>query len=368
MVFYLITRGVCLGKTKFSERQKGIYMIRNIGFWQSLLILQITAGMLMTSGCTPPQQTPLQNPQDEPFVVSDEGLKDQAIGLYVDAMMLNDLNDREEALRKLNSAIEMNPQFAIAYSLKGDILQEMDQFEDSAAAYEQATIHDPWSFKDFFNLGKVTQAIKQWARSARAYISACELDPEHFEAHYGAAQSLYQLEDYDQSLQYAHKAKEIDPKQFGVELLLGDLHEAQQDHMEAINAYRRALELEGNDPKIMISLSRAYLRSGRYSSAKELLSDVVAMEPGNSLAYQYLGFAQLKLKEIDKAVESYTLAAQADENDWMAHKGLGVAFMLQSMKDQDDTLEAKAIEEWTISLQIKPEQPKLKELRDRYSN
>lgn len=329
-------------------------------------------------GCEQPQQSaidpnmlvaqqPITGTAVPQPVPAPEDQREKAVSMYVDAMMLNDLNEREEAIRKLNYAIELDPKFALAYSLKGDILQGMEKYEDSANAYEQASINDPWSFKDFFNLGKVCQVIKQWARAAKAYVSACTLEPKHYPAHMGAAQCYFELKDYDNSLAYAEKAKILDPNQVDPELLLGDLFEAKSDHLQAINAYRRALELKGNDPTVMVALARAYLRSGRYSAAKELLTDVISMDPKNSIAYQYLGFSQLRLKETAEAVESYRQAVNADENDWMARKGLGVAYMLMAMKGQDgEQLRALAVEQWNISLQIRPDQPKLRELIQRY--
>ncbi|MHC5119707.1 MAG: tetratricopeptide repeat protein [Planctomycetota bacterium] len=343
--------------------------------WLTLTILCFSATCFV--GCDQMQQSAIdpnmlvtQQPETAapvPVVQATQDQQDQAVSLYVDAMMLNDLNEREEAIRKLNYAIELNPKFAQAYSLKGDILQGMEKYEDSANAYEQATINDPWSFRDFFNLGKVCQVIEQWARAAKAYVSACTLDPKHYPAHLAAAQCYYELKDYDSSLPYAEKAKILDPNQVDPEMLLGDLYEAKQDHLQAINSYRRALELKGNDPTVMVALARAYLRSGRYSSAKELLTDVISMDPKNSIAYQYLGFAQLRLKETAEAIESYRQAVNADENDWMARKGLGVAYMLMAMMGQDgERLQALAVEQWNISLQIKPDQPKLRELVQRY--
>ncbi len=351
-------------------------MFKNSIPTMSFVVLILLSGIICFSGCEQSQKNTVdpnmlvaEYAEDTAVVAPPEASQEQAVSMYVDAMMLNDLNEREQAIRKLNLALELDPKFSLAYSLKGDILQGMEKYEDSANAYEQATIHDPWSFKDFFNLGNVCRVIKQWTRAAKAYVSACKLDPQHYPAHLSAAQCYYELKAYDNSLAYAEKAKVLDPNRADPELLLGDLFEVQKDHTQAINAYRRALELEGNNPAVMVSLARAYLRSGRYSSAKELLTDVIAMDNKNSMAYQYLGFAQLKLKETVEAIRSYQQAVEVNENDWMAHKGLGVAYMLMSMKNQnDEKMRALAVEQWNISLQIKPQQPKLSKLIKQYSN
>ncbi len=337
--------------------------------WAFLLLAMLVLG---TVGCQQPQA---QQP-DEAGPETLEGIDSmpaeeqqmQAVSLYVDAMMLNDLSEHEKAIEKLNRAVELDPEFALAYSLKGDILQNTEQYEDSADAYERAAELDPWSFKDFFNLGKVCQLIEQFARAVKAYVAACKLDPQHYPAHIGAAQCYYELKELEDAKTYAEKAKELGPDQAEPEQLLGDIFEEQKDHTQAINAYRRALELEGNQPDIMVALARAYLRSGRYSAAKELLTDTIDMQPDNGIAHQYLGFAELKLKNTQTAIDSYKRAVEIDENDWMAHKGLGVAYMLMAMKDRDETMQAKALEQWNISLQIKPDQPKLKKLLERYTN
>lgn len=324
--------------------------------------------IIALSGCAASQKTEAGAEPNAPKAVSVDAKAD-AVSLYVDAMMLSELDEREQALLKLNSSLELDPHFAMAYSLKGDILQKMERYEDSAAAYESATSYDPWSVKDFFNLGKVYQILKQWARAAKAYVTAVQLEPTHYGANLGAAQSYYELKEYENALTYAQKAKELQPEDAAPEKLLGDVFEGQKDHVQAINSYRRALELKGNDPNLMTDLARAYLRSGRYSSAKELLADVIELNPQNGIAYQYLGFAQLKLKETQEAVSSYAKAVEVDENDWMARKGLGVAYMLQAVKESNnEKLQAQALEQWNISLQLKPDQPKLKQLIDRYSN
>lgn len=305
---------------------------------------------------------------DDMLALQREQQRQQAVSLYVDAMMLNEINDHAAALRKLELATELDESFALAYSMKGDLYQAEQQYEQSADAYERAATLDPWSFKDFFNLGKVSRILKQFARAANAYVAAARLDPTHYDANLGAARSFFELKDVGQAHQYAQKAKEIDPTQADPELLLGDIFEERKEHLEAINAYRRALELQGNQPKVMIALARSYLRTGRFSSAIELLADVIAQEPDNGLAYQYMGFAQLKLKDTEKAIESYKTAVQLGTDDWMAHKSLGVAYMLWAMQNNnDEKIKALAVEQWNISLQINPDQPQLRDLRAKYN-
>ena len=346
-----------------------------------LFLFGLSFVCILFVGCQPAQQLPAgpdEMTDQAGEMAPDAGISQemliqeqrmQAVSLYVDAMMLNDLNEREKAIEKLNMAVNLDPEFALAFSMKGDLLQEMEEFEDSADAYEKATELDPWSFKDFYNLGKVCQVIKQFARAVAAYVAACNLDAEHYPAHIGAAQCFYELKEFDTSMTYANKAKELGPDRADPEKLIGDLFEEQKDHTQAINAYRRALELEGNQPTIMVSLARAYLRSGRYSAANELLTDAIKMEPDNGMAHQYLGFTLLKLKNTQSAIASYEQAVKIDDNDWMAHKGLGVAYMLLSMKNRnDETLQARAIEQWNISLQIKDDQPKLRKLLEHYTN
>ncbi len=326
--------------------------------------------ILVCIGCQVPPEAAEKSSDDQ---LTEELLRqelaqrrDQAVALYVDAMMLSELNDHAEAIRKLEMATDLDPDFALAFSLKGDIFQQIQDYEKSAQAYEKATKIDPWSFRDFFNLGNVYQILKDFAKAVKAYVAACNLDPGHFEAHYKAARCFYTLQEYDQSMEYARMAKAIDPQQPGPEILLGELFESRKDHVEAINAYRRALELEGNKPEIMLPLARAYLRSGRYSAARELLAVVADMEPDNSMAHQYMGFALLRLRELPEAIESYKRAVETADQDYMAHKSLGVAYMIQFFSNRDEASKALALEQWTISLQINPDQPKLKQFLTQY--
>jgi len=321
----------------------------------------------------------------------------KAVKLYVDAVMLNDAGQNDQAVEKLNFALRANKRFSLAYSLLGDIYQQNKDYEKSIAAYEKATEMNPWSFRDYLSLGKVCQVTERFSQAAGAYTKVCELEPDNSEAYINAARCYYEIKDYNNVLVYGEIARKFDPNASDVQRMLGDIYELRKDHQQAIALYKMALETDSDNPKIMTSLAVVYLRTNRNQEAKELLTSAIQIKPDNSAAYQYLGYCYLRLREqtieshrseltadsnaplieqtvrgyLNDAIQSYSKAIEINDKDWEAYRGLGVAYMLRALDNRDDALKAKAIEQWRASLDIKPDQPrreKLLELMRKYSN
>ena len=260
----------------------------------------------------------------------------------------------------------------MAYSLLGKIYLQQNKLPESAQAYQKVVELNPWSFEDFRALGRVYQLMCDFPSAAVAYTRACELDAQSCEVQYGAAEAYYKLGDYETALAYGKAAKGLAPKDSETERLIGDICSACSDNEMAIEAYRRSLELKGSNPKAMLSLAVAYLRTDQYDSAKQLLESIVAMEPSNAVAWRHLGFVYLKQREMDTAVQKYLKAVEIDPNDWRAHKGLGVAYMmkygvLKSLEDsQAPDFRNLAIRHWSRSLDLNPAQDKLLKLYRKY--
>ncbi len=109
-------------------------------------------------------------------------------------------------------------------------------------------------------------------------------------------------------------------------------------------------------PQTSLQLAYGHLKAGRFQLAKEMLASVITAQPNNSTAHQYLGYCNLKLGDIDEAIENYATAVDLNGADWEAHRGLGVAYMVKARSDSDSDLAGKAVEQWRISLDIKPDQ------------
>jgi len=319
------------------------------------------------------------------------------IDFYVNAITMQEMGKPEEAIENLDMAIEKQEDFSLAYSLKGDIYQQMDEFGKSAEAYQKATELNSWSFHDFFNLGKVYQIMEKIAEAVKAYVRACDLEPDHLQAHINTAKCYSELGQYEQALIYGKQAQQINPDMPELHEILGDIYQKKDDQEKAISAYKRALELNSNNPQIMTSLGISYLKSDRTEPARELLESAAKIDPKNSKVLRSLGYCYLKFYEeagakyrqalqqgsedkayLDKlkrqskqmlamALENYRMAVNADPDDWDAHRGLGVAYIIEGKTDDGSVEEInkqKSITHWRTSLQINPDQPRADRLRD----
>jgi len=144
-----------------------------------------------------------------------------------------------------------------------------------------------------------------------------------------------------------------------------------KDYGQIIESAENELGINGDNPDVMMQMAYAYLKIQRFELAKETLTSVIQLQPFNNTAYQYLGYCHLKVGDVDKAIESYYTAIELDDSDWEAHRGLGVAYILKARADRDESLKARAVEQWRISLDIKPDQlnrDALVKMIDAYSN
>jgi tetratricopeptide (TPR) repeat protein len=113
---------------------------------------------------------------------------------------------------------------------------------------------------------------------------------------------------------------------------------------------------DNGNPRIMMSQAGVHLKAGRYELAIELLWAVIQIQPRNNTAYQYLGYCQLRLDDVDEAIDSYSRAIQLNDKDWQAHRGLGVTYMMKMRDTEDKVLSTKAVDHWRLSLDINPDQ------------
>ena len=91
------------------------------------------------------------------------------------------------------------------------------------------------------------------------------------------------------------------------------------------------------------------------------------MDPHLSTAHERLGHTLYRQEKLDEAVDTYERAITLNPRDGVAHAGLGVVRMTQYLADPSQAaLRTEAIEHWHRSLELEPNQPKLRKLLAKY--
>jgi tetratricopeptide (TPR) repeat protein len=278
--------------------------------------------------------------------------------LYLDAVALRELGQNELAVNKLNAVVAADPGFALAYAELGKAHQALGEREKALTAFEQAAKLAPWSVEGYLNLGAVRAALGKYLQAAEAYARASELDSKSFEALQGAVECYLKAGQPTKALVYCQLAEKSGVKPREALSLLARTYEAQKDYDQAIGVYRRLLALAGDDPNVLLPLGVACMKAGQYDRARPILISVSQRRPENGAVWRDLGYCLLKLGDIDQAMQVYRKSVELDASDWEAHRGLGVALVLQARESKDARLQAEAVRHWRRSLVIKPDQPK----------
>jgi TolA-binding protein len=109
----------------------------------------------------------------------------------------------EEALGRLDHAIQDDPTFAEAYLLKSYLrLDVLPQLDEALAAGQQAVKHAPDNADAFYQLGQVHEKMGHYKEAEAAFLQAAKLNPENPDVHFSLG-TLYedQLNDNAKSIE-----------------------------------------------------------------------------------------------------------------------------------------------------------------------
>ena len=292
----------------------------------------------------------------------------RAVRAYVSAVTLQQAAFDEDAIIQLHEAVRLNPEFSLAHSMLGSLYRKNNQYEKAAVAYEVACMLDPWAFEDHYNLGYVYKVLKKFTEAIRILKRACQLQPDHPEANYTLAVCYYETKNYTQAAKFCSRAAKLSPNNEKILVSMGDIYGKMGDSHEAVNAYKQALELNPYDTDIMRRLGLVYVRMKRFGPASNILQKSIAAAPTNPDMHLAMGYCYLTGQKLQMALEAYRRAAQLDRKNHQAFNGMGVTqILLYRQNPQDHQLADEAIKNWNHSLEINPNQPKIKRFIVKYT-
>ncbi len=99
----------------------------------------------------------------------------------------------EEAARHLQKAIEIYPQYAVAWNLLGDIYLRQDQLEKARQAFSESMKADPKYIRPYLGQATIEMRSRQFTELIETTGTLLRLDPTHGTASYYKAVGHYSL-------------------------------------------------------------------------------------------------------------------------------------------------------------------------------
>jgi Tfp pilus assembly protein PilF len=154
---------------------------------------------------------------------------------------------------------------------------------------------------------------------------------------------------YDQAQAVLVKAIQRFPNEEQVYFLQGSLYEKQKKYEEAEKAFRKALDLQKDDPAVMNYLGYMLADRGIHlDEAESLIQKAVQADPTNGAYLDSLGWVYYKQNRFDRAEEYLKKAVIFVNFDSSIHDHLGDLYFKTKRYDE-------ARMEWNKSLQLSSE-------------
>jgi tetratricopeptide (TPR) repeat protein len=166
----------------------------------------------------------------------------------------NDYDNKkyENAEKHLAKALEIYPQYAIAWELRGQGQEHQKQDEDATKSYQAAISADEKFISPYIHLAVLDASKGNWPEVVSLTERAIKLDPISYpDAYFLNGAAHYNLKQYPEAEKSASKAVELDKEhRFArAELLLGSILQVKGDHAAAAEHMRMFLKMDPNSPE-----------------------------------------------------------------------------------------------------------------------
>jgi len=218
----------------------------------------------------------------------------------------------------------------------GEAAYKAKQYTDATAIFERYTEQKPDNAWGHFMLGLSAWKGSDLPKAEKAFEAALAIDPDHLKSLVNLSRVLIEQKRYDDALNKLMLAGDIEPNSNEVQRLLGRAYYGQGKTVDAVDAYRRAIELDEKDVWSMNNLALLFLEEKRAEEAMPLLLKAVDLRKDVAAFHNNLGMALEHTRRFKDAAASYNDALSADPDYEKAKQNLARVEAVKVNKDESD--------------------------------
>jgi Flp pilus assembly protein TadD len=211
-----------------------------------------------------------------------------------------DKNEFEAAIAPLQKVIADEPDFAFAHFQLAYVYTALKKTQEARAEYERTIALDPKMPQPYLNLGTLL-LDKEPAAALAPLAKAVELLPSQSSPRFLLGVAQERTGDLNKAAESFEGALRLDPRDPETLLHLAALDLLLKRPAEAEAKFRRALEIQPNEPHALAGLARS-LDAQKKAEAAEAYKNYLAAQPSDSAARSRLIHLLLEQQQEDAAI------------------------------------------------------------------
>jgi len=221
--------------------------------------------------------------------------------------------DNENAIELFKKALELDPNYALAYAGLGDAYAQRvfmfgfpGKWLDSAIEVSEKAISiDPNSAEAYKALG-LAYEYKGWFQKAlEADRKAVELNPNYKAAVGNIGWVNWLIGEYVEAMKWFKKDLALDPADAFIHFSIGDCYFGLDDYVKAEQWFRKSLDLQPDLVFAHRDLSRMFLAEGKYQKASQSAQKILSADPNEFTGLIASGNAELYSGNYDRAKQYF---------------------------------------------------------------
>jgi protein kinase/serine/threonine-protein kinase len=260
--------------------------------------------------------------------------------------------DNEQAIRMFKKALEIDPNYALAYAGLGDAYgQRYHRFGFSAAWIDsalkvsrKAIKIDPNSSEAYKALGLAYSINDRSSLALVEYKKAIKLNPGYFPAVGNLAYGNLKRGRLAEAIKWNKRGIEINPAFDGCYVQIGLVYIALSEDLEALQSFKKALELDPNDVYAHWGLICLYLVQNKYNEALAKAGEILEFTTDSLNAYTYAGYVEHIRNNLSEANHYFYKAIKKSQEKFFYNYHIVSMLHLAAIQwKQDDKEKAEKI-------------------------
>lgn len=197
-------------------------------------------------------------------------------------------NQIPEARQYLEQAVKLRPKYPEAWNNLGMIAAEEGKADEAISNFKQSLQLQPGYTVALLNLGNLYRRRGNYEEAGILLAKAIEIEPDNPEANYDAGMLYARQDNFEQALQYLKKAVNLRPNYPDALNNIGVVLVREQHYSEAEEEFKTCIRIAPNFDQAYLNLARLYMVLKNDQQAKDVLRELLLLQPGHKMAQQAL--------------------------------------------------------------------------------